>query len=99
MYKTGVLEEDIIINLLQYFLDKSLEYIDINIRTNELEEITENLYIITSNIHSLLNNNEKWKTNILPVIISISQMKTKEHESLSNRVLFKYMDIIDSMDG
>ena len=99
MYKNKVLEEGIIIDLLYYFLNKSLEYIDTVNRTNELEEITENIFVITSNIHGLMDNNDEWKTNILPMIINISQMKFKEHKSLSNRVVFKYMDIIDSLDN
>jgi hypothetical protein len=99
MCKNNVLEKKIVTDLLQYFLDKSLEYIDLENRTNELEEITENLFIITSNIQTLMVNNEEWNFNILPRIIVISQMKLKEHKSLTNRVIFKYMDIIDSLEG
>lgn len=99
MCKNNVLEKEIITDLLQYFLDKSLEYIDLENRTNELEEITENLFIVTSNVHHLLINNEQWNHNLLPCIINISQFKSKEHKSLSNRVIFKYMDIIDSLEG
>ena len=99
MCKNNVLEKEIITDLLQYFLDKSLEYIDLENRTNELEEITENLFIVTSNVHQMMINNEEWILKLLPCIIVISQMKLKEHKSLSNRVIFKYMDIIDSIDG
>lgn len=99
MCKNKILEEKYITDILQYFLDKSLEYIDLENRTNELEEITENLFIITSNIHNIMVNNEEWNYNLLPLIIKISQMKIKEHKSLSNRVIFKYMDIIDSMEN
>ena len=97
--KNNILENKIIIDLLQYFLDKSTEYIDLENRTNELEEITENLFIVTSNVHQMMINNEEWIFKLLPCIIIISQMKLKEHKSLSNRVIFKYMDIIDSIDG
>ena len=99
MCKNHILENIIITDLLQYFLDKSLEYIDLENRTNELEEITENLFIVTSNVYTLMVNNEDWIFNLLPCIINISQMKIKEHKSLSNRVIFKYMDIIDSMEN
>ena len=99
MCKNNVLEKEIITDLLQYFLDKSLEYIDLDQKTNELEEITENLFIVTSNVHQMMINNEEWIFKLLPCIINISHMKLKEHKSLSNRVIFKYMDIIDSIDG
>ena len=99
MCKNNILENKIITDLLQYFLDKSLEYIDLENRSNELEEITENLFIVTSNVHGLMVNNDDWNFNLLPCIINISQMKIKEHKSLTNRVIFKYMDIIDSMEN
>ena len=97
MYKNNVLEVDVILDILTFLLQKSTEYIDIENRINEVEEITENIYILVANSPTLLVN-DNWKTNILPVIISISQKKIKDHKSLSNRIIFKYMDIIDSIE-
>lgn len=107
MYKMGqqsiitekTVKEDVVTDILDYFLVRSLDYIDSDNRTNELEEITENIFLITSNIQKQIVENEEWNMNLLPVIIRISQMKFKDHKSLSNRVIFKYMDIIDSMDN
>ena len=63
-----------------------------------MEEITENIFILVTNIYEKVSNNEYWETSIIPVITSISKMKVKEHTSLSNRVIFKYMDIMDLLD-
>lgn len=95
--KNGVLQSDTIIKILNYLLDKSLEYINEHNRTNELEEITENVFIYVSACEKLLANHEIWKDSILTKITSISQMKNKDHPSLSNRIIFKYMDIIDTL--
>jgi hypothetical protein len=100
MFKKKIVKEEVILDILDYFVKKSVEYIDIENKINEIEEITENIFIIISNsgLQFAFSDSEKWKENILPSIIKISQMKLKEHVSLSNRIIFKYMDIIDSMD-
>jgi hypothetical protein len=98
LFKKGVIREDKIFYILEYFLKKSIEYIDSENKGNELEQITENIFIIVSNIYEKMGNNTYWETNIIPIITSISKMKAKDHKSLSNRVIFKYMDIIDLLD-
>jgi len=98
MYKHSFIEKTRVVDILEYFLDKSLEYIDIENKTNEIEEITDNIFIFFTQLQPLLLNDENWKTNIITKIIKISQMKIKEHPSLTNRIIFKYMDIIDSLE-
>jgi hypothetical protein len=98
MYKHSFIEKSIIINILEYFLDKSLEYIDIENKTNEIEEITDNIFIFFTQLQPLLLNDDQWKNDIITKIIKISHMKIKEHPSLTNRIIFKYMDIIDSLE-
>lgn len=98
MYKKGTLSKDVIFEILNYFLSKSVQYFEEPGKSNETEEITENIFIIISNAQSNLAKEPEWQDTILPMIISISQMKTRDHISLTNRVVFKYMDIIDSLD-
>jgi hypothetical protein len=90
----GKLDESRIVSILEHFLLKSIEYIDIENKTNEVEEITDNVFIIISNIYSIVSKTEKWKNDIFPKITQISKMKNKEHSSISSRILFKYMDIM-----
>lgn len=96
--KKNVISEESVCSLLQYYIEKTMEYIDVNGRSIEVEEITENVHILTSIISGNMANNDTWKTYIVPRLIQISQMKMKEHASLTNRVVFKYMDIIDTME-
>jgi hypothetical protein len=98
MSKKGVIPVEYVLDIVFYLLERSIQYIDEENRTNELEEITENLYIFVSQCQTLFTDSPKWKDVCVPHIISISQMKTKEHKSLTNRVVFKYMDIIDTME-
>jgi len=100
MFKNNIIDMEKVLDILHYFLQTSLQFIDMENRVNEIEEITENIYLIVSNCHNEFSNEPTamWKDTILPIIIHISQMKLKEHKSLSNRFLFKYMDIIDSLE-
>ena len=92
-----VLPVSIIVDILNHFLDKSIEYIQIENRLNEVEEMSDNIYIILTNIYSCISSLPEWNDHILPKITNVSQMKLKQHPSISNRVIFKYMDIIDSL--
>ncbi len=96
--KKNALDVEQLLGVLDYFIDKTLEYVDIDNKTNEVEEITENVFLIISSSQSLIHKHTTWTNTILPKIIAMSQKKKNSHKSLSNRAIFKYMDIIDSID-
>jgi hypothetical protein len=97
MCKNGVVELDVVIDIMEEFLKKTLEYIDLENKTNEVEEITENIFVLVSMSQDILESSVRWKEGILTTLHQISKMKTKEHSSLTTRMVFKYMDIIDSI--
>jgi len=92
-----VLPKSIIIDILNHFLDKSIEYIQIEHKLNEVEEMSDNIYVILTNIYSCISSLPEWNDDLLPKITNISQMKLKQYPSISNRVIFKYMDILDNL--
>jgi len=97
MCKNGVIELDVVLDIMEGFLKKTLEYIDLENKTNEVEEITENIFVLVSMSKNMLESSPRWKEDILTTLNQISKMKTKEHSSLTTRMVFKYMDIIDSI--
>jgi hypothetical protein len=100
LVKKEVLSKDILLSTIHSIINIILEYIDIPDKVNEVEEITENIFLIISESYSLMNGlqNESNSWNlILEKIKEISQMKVKERKSLSSRALFKYMDIMDKI--
>jgi hypothetical protein len=96
--KNNLLDKQKLMETIQYLIDKSLEYIDQPNRVNELEEITENIYLFISGSQTLLCEETFWNDHIISNVITISQMKMKDYVSLSNRVIFKYMDIVDILN-
>ena len=97
MCRNGVIENDVVIDIMEEFLKKTIEYIDLENKTNEVEEITENIFVLVSMSQDILESSVRWKEDILTTLHQISKMKTKEHSSLTTRMVFKYMDIIDSI--
>jgi len=54
--------------------------------------------LMVSHSHCLLSSHADWKSTVLPRIIDMSHKKAKDYPSLTTRVVFKYMDILDTLD-
>ena len=57
-------------------------------------EISENLYILITNSNYILKKHPEWES-IINNVDMIKKMKAKEKPSLSNKIIFKHMDIFD----
>lgn len=88
LVKYEVIKVELLEETLDCFLNKSLQYIDEKDRINEIEEITENIFIIVSFLK------KECSKSAIEKIKNISSMKAKEKSSLSSRIIFKYMDIV-----
>jgi len=63
-------------------------------KSNEVEEITENIYLLITNNKFVLENLPE---NIKDNVLEISKMKLKEWPSITSRVIFKYIDIAEKL--
>jgi len=63
----------------------------------EIEEILENLYTILVNAHEKLSKSSEW-SDIYEFIEDISEFNSKDYAGLSNKVIFKCVDIIEEID-
>ena len=62
-----------------------------------VEEIAENMFILITNGEKLFKlDNGDWE-KIFNSIELISLMKSRDYPGLTNKTIFKYMDIIDSI--
>jgi hypothetical protein len=95
LVKNGVLEEIVLLSAVSKMMGLVLEYIDLPDKICQVEEITENIFLIITESLSILKNAEG--THILENVGVISKMKPKEKTSLSSRAVFKYMDILDKL--
>lgn len=95
LMKYEVVSPTVVVSIIDDFQKICLNYIDQENKTNEVEEITENIFILISmsKTSESIIETDIWKTQIAPTIKRMTSLKTKEHPSLSSRVIFKYMDL------
>jgi len=99
LMKNGIIEKDVVLDMIINLQNIVINYIDEENKLNEVEEITENIFIfvtMTVTIPEILNM-EKW-TTIVENIKICSQMKLKEHTSISSRAIFKFLDILYNVE-
>jgi len=98
LMKLEVLPSKEVMNIISQMQQLQLQYIDEENRLNEVEEITETVFIFVTLCKSEIQKgtmDESWTEAVYPNIVTMSKMKAKEHKSMSSRVAFKYMDIMD----
>jgi len=94
LMKLQVFEKSTIIMCIQQLLKHVFCGIKEEGRINEIEEITENIYIFMKNTAEELSTEQEWD-DIMEKIQELAQMKHNLYPSISNRAIFKYMDITD----
>lgn len=97
LVKKNVLEKEFLLKLISEIQCVLFEYIDSENKVNEVDEMTENIYLLVTESHSIMKTNEEWNSKIIGNIKSLSILKVKEKQSLSSRAIFKYMDIMDKI--
>jgi len=102
MFFVNLMKHDIIshfdmIIIIEKLQSQINDYIHEENSCNKVEEVTENLFIIISNIKDELKNNAAY-INIFKKIKQIADYSVKEKLSLSNKVIFKHMDLIDILE-
>jgi len=84
-----------IVQQLQTLIQENMRQLE---RTNEVEELTENLFIILKDAHPVLRTEhaDEWSTISAEVEFN-SQLKPKnaKYPSITNKTIFKHMDIVD----
>jgi hypothetical protein len=100
LMKNGILEKERVLHIIKQVQEMVLKYIETPGKLNEVEEITENifLFITTAKDDFDYTKDGEWKT-LLENVKKCSKMKSKEHASLSSRAVFKYMDILALYPG
>lgn len=96
LFKMNKVDEDTVFNILDHFLEMTHRFISMEGKRNEVEEITENVYLMVNKNVATLSASIRWNYS-MQTIIELSQLKTHEYPSLTNRAVFKYMDIIECL--
>jgi len=95
LMKKDIINKPIIIDIIVLFQELVFTYIDEPNKMNEVEEITEIIFILVTSAFNSCNSLVEWN-KVMENIVTCSQLKAKERVSISSRAIFKYMDIIDT---
>jgi hypothetical protein len=97
LYANGVLSADVVIDIFIQFQTIAIGYIEDATKTNEVEEITENIFLMVCMGAGLLKDEPLWKSDVLPNIYTFAKFKIKEKPGLSSRTIFKYKDLVEKI--
>lgn len=101
LYINGFIPASTMTVYLQTLLEKVRIMIDENDKKNEVDEYTENIAIMFDK--TMIENAEEdmdceycvGGMSISEFITKLAKSKTKDYKSLSNKSIFKYMDLVD----
>jgi hypothetical protein len=101
LYRIGFVSGQIMTQYLQTLLERVRVMIEQNDKKNEVDELTENIAIMFDK--EMIENAEDdaddeynvGELSINEFIAKMAKSKTKDYKSLSNKSIFKYMDLVE----
>lgn len=100
LVKKQILIDNDVLDIVIYLEDLVMQYATEDARTNEIEEIVENLFILITQSNSLLENTDMWQSKIIPRVNELSKIQkldSAKYKSMTMRASFKLMDILDKL--
>lgn len=98
LMKEGMLDVDSVVDILKELQEIVNSYIRQANKTNELEELNENIFILVTNGKDALSSHEKWDGIVSNIkYLSILKVKMKEYPSVNNKLIFKNMDMLEEL--
>jgi hypothetical protein len=99
LMKNGVIDKTQIMVITRNLLEQIFRYISIDDKKNEVDELTETVAILYKKDIYAHDNGDNYEKiagqTISEVIEKIAKSKVKDYKSLTNKALFKFMDLID----
>lgn len=91
-----VIEKDVIINFINELLNLFFNLLNVKEKNDRVNEITEIIYILVKNSRNYIKDTSYWE-EIENNIIYISNMKSNSRENITNKIIFKFMDLKDEI--
>jgi hypothetical protein len=97
LMNNNIISKDKIINIIRNLMSKIYTYINQDNKKNEVDELTENIAILYKK--DLFNGSISYELidnmSISEIIEKLAHSKSKNYLSLSNKSIFKFMDLIE----
>ena len=99
----NIISEDEIIEIIKQLQTLISSYLRKPEKANEVEELTENLFIIITKSKDYLGKDEtksSWESIIKNIeFVTVLKPKMKEYPSITNKTIFKHMDIFEEISS
>jgi hypothetical protein len=105
LMKIGIVEKMQVLTIMKQLQELMYANIRQEGKTNEVDELAENLYIIVKNCHMDMKDDKNEPeisenfTNRIEQITEISKLKIKTKPSITNKTIFKHLDMLDEISG
>jgi hypothetical protein len=96
LMKENIIDNDKIVEIIINIQDFILKKIKEENKKEIVDELSETIHIFVTKSSSILDTHEKWD-DILYNIEIISKMKLNNYPSITNKCIFKHMDILDEL--
>lgn len=98
LMKENIIEKEFIEKAIFKLFDILNNMITLETKKNELDEISELLYIIITNSYETIKEHHPdIAKNIYDNTDKITKLKVKDYSGLTNKCIFKHMDILDEI--
>ena len=98
LYLINIINDDEIYRICNILFEITKKNLNIENKKNEIDELSEYIYLLITGIYNTLNkNNNIYANNLFNKVTEYSNYKLKDHKSITNKCIFKHMDIIDEL--
>jgi hypothetical protein len=104
LMKIGIVEKTQVLALMKQIQDLMYSNMRQEGKTNEVDELVENLFIMVKHSHMVFKASaddetvELFKARV-EQITEISKLKIKSKPSITNKTIFKHLDMLDEISG
>lgn len=106
LMKIGIVEKSQVLALMRQIQELMYSNIRQEGKTNEVDELSENLFIMVKHSHAVLKDPATNDADTIESfarrveeITEISKMKIKTKPSITNKTIFKHLDMLDEISG
>ena len=107
LMKNGIVEKKHVLAIMRQIQELMYTNMRQEGKTNEVDELAENLYIMVKHSHATLKTvsatNDAEVAELfaqrLELIVEISKLKIKSKPSITNKTIFKHLDMLDEISG
>jgi hypothetical protein len=93
LMKNNIISKDKVVDLLKKLIIQLQEFIIIENKKNEVDELTENIALLFKK--EMVDNVEINGVSLISIIQKLAKSKSNPYPSLSNKSIFKYMDLCE----